>query len=89
MKRSTRFTAFLILVLLFSTFATVLHHHDNPADDHGCPTCLVSRHQYATIQSSVAFDGVPCFTETTYVASALVITEKLFVSCLNNRAPPA
>jgi len=89
MSRSTRFTAFLILVLLFSSFATVLHHHDNAADDHDCPICLVNRHQYATIQPSVVFDGASFFTATIYVAPVLIITEKILVSCRNNRAPPA
>jgi hypothetical protein len=89
MRRSKRLTAFLILVLLLSTFAAVLHHHDTAADDHDCSICLVRHHQHAAGQKTVAFDGVPYFTETIYSAPASVITKKIFVSSLKNRAPPA
>jgi hypothetical protein len=65
------------------------HHHENTADDHDCAICLVSHHQHATSQSSVAFDGIPSFRETTYSAPAPVITERIFISFLNTRAPPA
>jgi hypothetical protein len=89
MRRSKRFTAFLILVLLLSTFVAVPHHHDNTADDHDCPICLVSHHQHATGQTIVAFDCVPFFFETVYATSAPVIVEKTFTSFQSDRAPPA
>ena len=89
MSRSTRFSAFLILILLVSAFVAVHHHHDGAADDHDCHLCLVNRHHYATIQPSVVFDGNPFFTATIYVAPVSVITENIIVSCRNNRAPPA
>ena len=89
MRRSKRFTAFFILVLLLSTFVAVPHHHDNTADDHDCPICLVSNHQHATGQTIVAFDSVPFFFETAYVSSALIIVEKIFTSFQSDRAPPA
>lgn len=84
-----RFTAFIILLLLFSTFVVATHHHEDTADDHDCPICLVSHHQQATSQSTVAFDGVPFITESSYAAFAPVLAEKIFIACLNNRAPPA
>jgi hypothetical protein len=85
-----RIPAFIILFLLVSTFAVAMHHHEDTADDHhDCPTCLVSHHQQATSQSTVAFDGVPFITESIYTAFAPVLAEKIFISCLNNRAPPA
>lgn len=89
MRRPTRFTAFLILVLLVSTFVAVHHHHDNAADVHDCHVCLVTRHQNAIIHPSVVFDGAPFFTASIYVAPDSVITEKIIVSCRNSRAPPA
>jgi len=89
MRRSKRLTAFLILVLLLSTFVAVVHHHDTTADDHDCPICLVRHHQHATGQKAVAFDSVPHFTKTIYSAPALFITGKIFVSSLKDRAPPA
>jgi hypothetical protein len=84
-----RFTALLILVLLLSTFVAVFHHHDNSAADHDCPICLVSHHQHATGQTTIAFDGVPFFLETIYITSAPLIIEKIFTSFQSNRAPPA
>ena len=84
-----RFTAFLILLLLLSTFVAVFHHHDNTAADHDCPICLVSHHQHATGQTTIAFDSVPFFFETVYVPSALIIVEKIFASFQSDRAPPA
>jgi hypothetical protein len=84
-----RFTAFLILALLLSTFVAVPHHHDNTADDHDCPICLVSHHQHATGQTIVAFDGVPFSLKTIYVTSAPVVAEKIFTSSQSDRAPPA
>jgi len=89
MHRPKRLTVFLILALLLSTFAAVLHHHDTAADDHDCSICLVRHHQHATGQKTVAFDGVPNFTKTIYSAPALFIAEKIFVSSLKDRAPPA
>ena len=84
-----RFTSLLILVLLLSTFVVVFHHHDNTTNEHDCPICLVSHHQHATGQTTVAFDGVPYFLETLYVNSAPLIVEKTLNSFQSNRAPPA
>lgn len=84
-----RFTAFLILVLLLSTFVAVSHHHDNSVDDHDCPICLVSNHQHATGQTIVAFDGVPFYFEKVYANSSPIIVEKIFTSFQSDRAPPA
>lgn len=85
-----RFTAFIILLLLVSTLVVVTHHHeDTAADHHDCAICLVSHHQQATSESTVAFDGVPFITESSYAAFAPVLAEKIFIACLNNRAPPA
>jgi hypothetical protein len=84
-----RFTVLLAALLLVSAFVAATHHHENRADDHDCPICLVSHHQHATGQSSVAFDGIPCFSETIYSAPATVVTERIFISFLKSRAPPA
>ncbi len=84
-----RFTAFLILLLLVSTFVAVPHYHDNTADDHDCPICLVCHHQHATSQSTVTFDGVPFVAEAMYAVPASTITENIFIALLSNRAPPA
>jgi hypothetical protein len=85
----TRYTALLILLLLVSTFVAASHYHENTADDHDCPICVVSHHQTATSQSTAAFEGGPCFFETTFVPLSLVFSENLFVESLNNRGPPA
>lgn len=83
-----RITAFLILFLLVSTFVAVSHHHDNVADDHECPICIASNHLSATSNWAVAFNSVPCFTETTVVAPSPVFADNLISCSLNNRAPP-
>jgi hypothetical protein len=89
MNRYRRFTVFLILLVLVSTFVAVVHRHDNPAADHDCPICLVSHHQQATSQSTVAFDAPPFITETTVAFPASDLIEQIVVSLLKNRAPPA
>jgi len=81
-------TAFLILLLLASTFVAVSHHHEYTADDHDCPICIASNHLSATSQWVVAFDSVPCFTEITVVAASPVFTDNLSSYSLKNRAPP-
>ena len=83
-----RFTTFLILFLLLSTFVAVLHHHDNTIDDHDCPICLISHHQNATGHTTDAFDGVPFIVESIYINSAPVIADRIFTSFQSNRAPP-
>jgi hypothetical protein len=89
MVRHKHFTAFLILLLLLSTFAAVVHHHDNTADNHDCPICLVSHHQQATSQTTVAFDATPFIIEKTVALPASALIEQIVVSLLKNRAPPA
>jgi len=89
MSRIKYFTAFLILLLLAATFVAVVHHHENTSDDHDCPICLVSNHQQAACQSSVAFDGVPAVIEAVFVAPTPAVIDEVFISFLNNRAPPA
>lgn len=89
MNKRNQVTLFLILLLIFSTFVALPHHHENAADDHDCPICVASHHLPATSQSAVAFDSVPCFTETIFAASSPVFTDNLFSFSLNNRAPPA
>ncbi len=89
MRWYKRIIVFLLPLLLVSTLVSVLHRHENTADYHDCPICLVSHHQQATGMTTVAFDGVPFITETRYSAPVLEITEQIFVSLLTNRAPPA
>lgn len=89
MNRHRRFTAVLILLLLVSTFVAALHSHENTADDHDCPICVVSNHQHAASQTAVSFDGVPFFLESINVASVPVIAKKIFTSFRSDRAPPA
>lgn len=83
-----RFSVFLILLLLVSTFAAVVHHHDNTAGEHDCPICLVTNHQQATSQSTVAFDGIPFIAETIHNSPAQNLVEQIVISLLKNRAPP-
>jgi hypothetical protein len=89
MNKRNQFTIFLILLLILSTFVALPHHHVNTADDHDCPICIASHHLTAASYSAVTSDSIPCFTETIFVAPARVIIEKIFVSFLNNRAPPS
>jgi hypothetical protein len=85
-----RFTAFIILFLLVSTFAVAMHHHEDTADDHhDCPICLVSHHQQATSQPIIAFDATPFITETAFASPASDLIEQIVISLLKNRAPPA
>jgi hypothetical protein len=88
MSRFKRFTFFLILLFLVSSFAATAHHHDGAADDHDCPICVVSLHQQATSQSPVAFDGIPFITETTVASPATDLVDHVVISLLKNRAPP-
>ncbi len=83
-----RFSVLFILRLLVSTFVAVGHHHDNTADDHDCPICLVSHHQQATGQATVAFDATPFVTGTTYAIPAAALVEQTVISLFQNRAPP-
>jgi hypothetical protein len=89
MVRYKRFTLFFILLLLLSTLVAVSHHHDNTADNHNCPVCIAGNHQSAAGPSTVAFDGIPCLTETAIVASAPTPIEQLLFSSRNTRGPPA
>jgi hypothetical protein len=83
------FAALLALLLLISTFVAVSHHHEKKADDHDCSICIASNHQSAAGPSIVAFDGIPCLTETTIVFSAPALIENLFISSHSTRGPPA
>jgi hypothetical protein len=83
-----RITAFLILILLVSTFVAVSHHHGNTADDHDCPICIASNHLSATSQWVAAFDSIPFFAEITVVAPSPVFADSFSSYSLNNRAPP-
>jgi len=87
MNRQTRVSFFLILLLLFSAFASVVHFHADAGDHHDCPICVAGNHQSATKPSISAFDGIPCFTEITVVAPSPVFTDNLSSYSLKNRAP--
>jgi len=89
MNRRSHFPLFLIFVLILSAFVELPHHHENTADDHDCPTCVASHHTPAVSASVAAFDGKPCFADTIFPVPAPVIPDNIFVSLLNNRAPPA
>jgi hypothetical protein len=67
----------------------VPHFHEDVDDHHDCPICVASHHQSATGPSVVAFDGVPCFNETTVVTPSPVFTDNLSSYSLSNRGPPA
>jgi len=84
-----RFAALLALLLLLSTFVAISHHHEKTADDHDCPICISSNHQSAAGPSIVAFDGIPCLTETTIAVSTPALIENLLFSFRNTRGPPA
>jgi len=88
MRWNKRIAVFLILLFLVSTFVEVSHHHENTADDHDCPICIAINHLPATGQWMVAFDSVPCFTETTVVAPLPVFLGHFSYSSLKDRAPP-
>jgi len=89
MSRIKSFTVFLVLLLLASTFVAVSHNHENTVNDHDCPICVVSHHQQASSESTVAFDGVPFIAEAVCIITTPAITEQQFISSFNNRAPPA
>lgn len=89
MNKRNHFTAFLILLLLVSTFVAAPHYHADIADHHDCSVCVVSNHQPGTSQSALVFDGIPCFTETTVVVPSPVFPSNILISFLSNRAPPA
>ncbi len=89
MNRRRTFTLILIFLLLVSAFVAAFHHHENTADDHDCPICVAGNHQQAAGISPAALDGIPFIDETIPVISAPVLTEQVFVSLLNSRAPPA
>lgn len=89
MRQFKRLTAVLIAVFLLSMFVAVVHHHNNTADDHDCPICLVSNHQQATSQPIIAFDATPFITESTFASPASDLIEQIVISLLKNRAPPA
>lgn len=89
MNRRRRFATVLIALLLLSAFVAAPHSHENTADDHDCPICVVSHHQSATDQSTAAFSVAPCFIETAVVSASSVFKETLFVDSLSNRGPPA
>jgi hypothetical protein len=72
-----------------STLGAVVHHHNDAADNHDCPICLVSHHQQATSQSTSAFDATPFITEKTVALPTSDLIEQIVVSLLKNRAPPA
>ena len=84
-----RLTVILIPLLLASTFAAASHFHADAAERHECPVCVVSHHQPATGQTAVTFETIPCFTETTFVASAHLFIDNPFFISRSNRAPPA
>ncbi len=89
MSRVKSFIVFLVLLLLASTFVAVSHNHENTVNDHDCPICVVSHHQQATSESTVAFDGVPFIVEAICLVPAPASAKQQFTSSLNNRAPPA
>jgi hypothetical protein len=88
-NRRSHLSAFLILLLLLSTFVAVPHYHFDTADHHECPICVVSHHQPATGQTTAAYDVSPCFTESTFAPASASFSENVFTSSLNSRAPPA
>jgi hypothetical protein len=89
MRRFKQLIVFLIVLLLVSTVATALHHHDNIADNHNCPVCLIGNHQQAASRATIAFDGIPFITESIYSAPPQEIADQTVISLLASRAPPA
>jgi len=89
MTRYKRFAALFIVLLIFSTFAAAAHFHEDPTDHHDCSVCVASNHQFATGPSTVVFNGIPCLTETTAVASAPARIDKLVLFSRSTRGPPA
>ena len=89
MMRFNRLIPLLAVLLLSAVFITMVHYHDDGSEHRDCPSCLVSRHQHATGQTALAFDGVPFLLETRSVTSAPFIAEKIITSFQSDRAPPA
>lgn len=83
-----RITVLLILLLLLSTFVTVLHFHEDLKDHDDCPICIASNHQSATGPSVPSFNGIPCYSEKTVVTPTVAFTDNFFSYSLKSRAPP-
>ena len=88
MRPHRHFIVFVILILLATVSLAALHSHGNTADDHGCPICLVSNHQYAADLSAAVYDGVPAVATSVHASPQAIFSDHIFFSVLSNRAPP-
>jgi len=84
-----RLALICIVLMLASVPATALHVHDNGAAHDDCAVCVASCHQPAAGHAASVLNDAPCFVEATLILSSSVFTEKVFISFLNPRAPPA
>jgi hypothetical protein len=89
MSKRSRFTALLVLLLLFSSFVAVPHFHEDLDDHDDCPICVATYHQSASGPAIIACDGIPCFTETTVITSPEAFTDNLYFFSLSTRGPPS
>jgi hypothetical protein len=78
-----------IAMLLLSVVAVALHYHADGDSHDNCPVCVASNHQSATGTSASAFDGIPCFTETTVVTPSPNFTDNPYFFSHSTRGPPA
>jgi hypothetical protein len=84
-----RLALICIILVLASVPATAFHVHGDGAAHDDCPVCVASYHQLAAGHAASALNDAPRFVEATLIPSSSVFTEKVFISFLNPRAPPA
>jgi hypothetical protein len=87
--RLKRVALLCIAILLLSVVAIALHDHADGESHDNCPICVASNHQSATGPSASAFDGIPCFTETTVVTPTQAFTDNPYFFSYSTRGPPA
>lgn len=84
-----RLSLLFISLIFLSTLVAAFHHHDDGADHHDCPICVV-HHQQANVSCTAPSGEIQRqLTETAYLRPIVVVVTKTFFTPANDRAPPA